>query len=133
MATISNPLQVAIYNKLTGDSTLMSLVTNRIYDHVPQGAAFPYLAIGDDTLTDWSTFARLGQQATVTLHAWSREKGRKEVKAILSQVDTVLNRQELTLSGFTFVACVREFEETFLDADGITYHGVQRYRVMAHA
>lgn len=133
MATISNPLQVGIYNKLTSNATFMALVGSRVYDQAPQSTTFPYCTIGDDTELDWSTFTTLGQEATVTLHFWSREKGRKEVKAIMSQADTVLNRQTLTLTGFTFVSCVREFAETFLDPDGITYHGVQRYRVLAHA
>jgi hypothetical protein len=132
MSSVLNPLQKAISDKLVGAAGLTALVSTRIYDYVPQAPTFPYVVFGDDTGTDWSTFGRLGEEVTITIHAWSRERGRKETKSIQSQIDAALNRQALTITGYTAVSCVREYQESFQDPDGITYHGVQRFRVFAH-
>lgn len=132
MSSAANPLQKAIKDKLDGAAGLTALVGTRIYDYVPQAETFPYVTFGDDTVLDWSTFGTLGEEATLTIHVWSRIRGRKETKSIQSQIDAALNRQALDITGYTAVACVREYQESFQDPDGITYHGVQRFRVFAH-
>ena len=43
MAThVQSDLQTKIYDILTGDATLMALVSDRIYDHVPDNTDYPY-------------------------------------------------------------------------------------------
>ena len=74
-------LQQAIYTALTGDSTLMAMITG-VHDHVPQETAFPYVTIGESTARDWRTVGRKGAEATLILHAWSRSRGRKQAKQI---------------------------------------------------
>ncbi len=129
MSSAAFELQKSIYTTLTGDGTLMGMISG-VFDNVPDNQAFPYIAIGDDTLGDWSTFARLGQQATLTLHVYAQAEGKKVVKDILSRMDTLLNRANFAISGFALIGIVREFEETLVEQDGLTYHGVQRYRAL---
>ncbi|CAN5263267.1 hypothetical protein BH10PLA2_BH10PLA2_00650 [soil metagenome] len=138
MGTPSNPLQAAIYTRLTGYAALSALATGGIYDFVPEDAVPPYVVIGDDTAIDWGTKTANGWDTTVTIHCWDFEKaGRKSVKAILSAIYDALHRQEtnITISGFSLIMIQHEFETTLQDpsAEGQGdrfYHGIQRYRLL---
>ncbi len=129
MADASLAVQAAIHGKLTGDATLMGMVT-AVHDQVPEDASFPYLAIGDDTAVDFGTKTEAGQELTLTLHAWSRAHGRREVKDILARIHALLHHQALTVTGFTHLLTRFEFTQTFRDRDGLTQHGIARYRVI---
>jgi hypothetical protein len=142
VASPDNALQVGIYTRLTGYSALTTaLGGQRVYDHVPQGQAAPYVVIGDDTLTDDDTKSKAGWECTVTLHVWDYQKaGRKSVKALLSHIHDALHQQEanITVTGFSLVQIRREFQQTFQEP-GIEgendhyYHGVARYRAVITA
>lgn len=128
-------LQQAIYDQLTGDSTLMALVTG-VYDDVPQAAdsgassAFPYVTIGEDIHQDWSTDTSLGDDATITVHTWSRYRGRKQTKQIQGAIYDALTRVNLSVTGYTMVAIDYVDEQSFVDTDGLTRHGVSTFRVL---
>lgn len=123
-------LQQGLRTRLAGYSGLSSLVGTRVYDHVPQDAAFPFVVIGDDTMIPFDTHSTIGGEHTVQVHTWSRYRGNAETKQIQSQIYNALHRYALTVSGGTMVDCQCEYAETFLDADGLTMHGVTRFRVL---
>ena len=124
-------LQQAIFTALNGDPTLMALITG-IHDHVPQGAAFPYVTIGESTARDWSAVGIVGVEATLTLHAWSRVRGRKEVKQIMAELHRILHDADLTVPGHALIWLRFEFAETIIDDDGATYHGITRFRAVTN-
>lgn len=124
------PLQEAIYSRLTGSSALAAFVGPRIYDDVPQTTPFPYVVVGDDMSIPWDQDACAGTESTVTLHVWSRYSGRKEAKQILAVLYALLHNAELTVSGSQTVLFRAEYQETFLDPDGMTRHGVIRFRTL---
>lgn len=129
MSTATSAIQTAIYTRLTGDATLMGLVTG-VFDAVPQEQTLPYVTIGQFEGEDWSTFAKLGEAYAVNLHVWNDSaKGQKTVQAIQSRVDTLLNRAALTVTGYVAVSCIREYVTVLQDPDGVTWHGVQRFRI----
>ena len=99
------------------------------FDHVPQESTFPYIVIGDDTSVPWDTDNSLGTETTCTIHVWSRHRGRKEVKEIFRTLYEKLHRAEFPIIGGALVECQAEFEESFLDSDGLTRHGVIRFRL----
>lgn len=123
-------VQKALYAKLS------TALTPEVYDHVPKGAAFPYVTIGDDTSIPWDTKAGaagddgFGEEMTVTIHAWSRAAGRKEVKDLGAAIYVALHNQTLTMDDHHLLMMQFEFADSFLDADGVTYHGVSRYRLI---
>lgn len=145
-------IQQAVYNALIGNPYVSDLVDGRIYDNVPQGTDYPYIVIGDDTTIPWDTDTETGSESTLTLHVWSRYYGRYEVKAIMEAIYTTLHRREgedsqqggltvishsMVINGVTVqvpeahvVLCEHEFSESFLDPDGITRHGVIRFRIV---
>jgi hypothetical protein len=117
-------LQKAIYARLK------SKLTVSVYDAVPDGAVFPYVTIGEDTAVDWSTKLTSGQEVTHTLHIWSQYQGMTEIKDLIDQVIQALTISPLDLTADKFKAIVHslDFNETFRDPDGITRHGVLRFR-----
>lgn len=121
-------LQTAVYDRLTSASALMALITG-IHDHVPQGEEYPYVVIGEDLATNADTDDTLDSDHVVTVHTWSRYRGQKETKEIQQQIYSALHRKPLAVGNAVFVDCVQESQETFLDDDGLTRHGVQAFRV----
>jgi hypothetical protein len=129
MSDATLALQTAIYQRLTGDATLMATLAG-VHDQVPEEAAFPYVTLGEDTAVDLGTKSEPGQDITVTLHAWSRARGRREVKEILARIYDLMHEQALTVAGFSHVLTRFAFGATFRDPDGLTQHGVARYRIV---
>ena len=132
MTDLSWPVQQTVFTTLTGNAGIQVLLGSpaRVYDHVPTDATFPYLTIGDDTAREAGAKTFEGQEITLTLHAWSRQRGRNQTKDILAAAYTALHDQSLSLTGGTLVNLRYEFSDTFLDTDGLTYHGVARYRAV---
>lgn len=122
-------LQQAIYDRLTGYADLMAIAT-AVYDHVPQDAVFPYVVIGEDIANPHSVDDSLDTDHVLTVHAWSRYRGEKETKQIQQATYAALHREPLTVASSVYVDCEIESQETFLDDDGLTQHGVQRFRVL---
>jgi len=124
-------LQQAIFSTLSGSSGLLALLGGpRIYDDAPQSPPFPYVTIGQSSERDWSTGTETGAEHTVTLHAWSRTAGKKQIAAILAELRASLHDQPLTLDGHRLVNLRHELSELRRDADGDTYHGLVRYRAV---
>ena len=98
-----------------------------VYDDVPQGAAYPYIVIGDDVATDRSTDTGLGRRVAVVVHTWSEYRGKKEIKEMQGAIEDALERAILTIQGYNFVTIDLESAETFVDSDGRRRHGVQTF------
>jgi hypothetical protein len=127
------PLQQASYTRLSGDATLTSTLGASVYDHVPDSAPFPYVVIGDVTEAPADTMGKTRRNLTLTVHSWSQAKGMKQVLQIQSRVDELLDRWFPTVTGWTATEMLNEFFETFRDPDGVTRHGVSRYRIHIQA
>ena len=121
-------LQQAIYTRLKESMGPSSAVG--LYDHVPQDAEPPYIVVGEDVTTPDDTDDSLGSQHALTIHTWSSYRGQSEVKGVQQAIYTALHREPLFVEGAAVVDCVIESQETFLDEDGLTRHGVQRFRVL---
>ncbi len=129
------PVQEAIYGALIGDPTLQGLLGNpaRVFDHAPQGSDFPYLVIGESQASQFDTKTESGLDQRLTLHTWSRYRGLKETKEIMAAVIDALDGQSLAVGGHALVLLRFEFATTIVDDDGLTRHGVQRFRVLTQA
>lgn len=115
------PLQAAIVAALKASSAVKAVVGDpaRVYDRVPDGAAFPYIAYGaSQTLPDFTVCA--GPAETfITLDGWSRGVGKVEAKQLADAICTAL-AAPLTVTGFRVV--VQEIEDVNVraDPDGLT-------------
>lgn len=123
-----NAIQAAIYTRLSGYAPLSGVY---VYDGVPQNATpyYPSITIGEDIATAWDTDEKLGAEIIVAVHVWSRSAGRQECKNIQGHIFDAMARYELTVTGYKMVTIEFEGEESFLEPDGETRHGVSKFRV----
>lgn len=124
--------QEAVYAALVSDVGVRALLGTppRVYDHVQDDAAFPYIAFGvahvapDDSKLD-SAF-----EHTLTLDIFSRYRGAKEAKEILQAVYAALHRAALSASGASFPLCEFHSAEIAPLDDGLTTHIAARFKVV---
>ena len=129
--TIGNfALQSAIYTALNNDSTLTNTHGAGGYDDVPEGASFPYVTMGEDASNDYGTKDLDGSTVSLNIHVWSQYRGSKEVKTIMDRIHTLLHDSSLSVSGCNLVNTRLEFMDILRDPDGITRHGVMRFRAV---
>lgn len=129
-------VQAAVYQRLANYQPLEAIITNGggdapgIYDEVPNSVRPPYVVIGDSVLEPFDTDDVVGTDALVELHTWSTYRGRLEVKQMQDAIYDALHRHNLSITDAHTVMVEWEYSETELDPDGITRHGVQRFRVV---
>lgn len=130
-------LQKAIYEALRANTALTGLLADpgidSIYDFVPDGAAFPYIQIGDDTVVEDGDDTARGFECTITLHVFDQGRSRKRVKEIMGAIADTLDRREaaLPMPNFYCYLCMFDFSETNIDQDstGLYPHGIIRFRL----
>ncbi len=132
MATAAGwALQKGLYQALQADPALIALLgAPRIYDDAPQNAQFPYVTLSQTQIRDWSTGTETGAEHTVTLHVWSRSRGKKQAFEVLAAIQALLHDQTLPLENHRLVNMRHEFSQVRRDPDGETYHGIARFRAV---
>ena len=128
MSNYASELQQTVFNALDQSSTLQNLVTD-VYDFVPESTAFPYVKIGEQTMVDNGTKDKKGSDFTIEVHTFSRYRGSVEIKNIMSVVYDILHESSLSVSGASLVNMRFEFSDIIKENDGLTTHGLQRFRV----
>ncbi|MAN76870.1 MAG: hypothetical protein CML24_06675 [Rhizobiales bacterium] len=128
-------IQEAVYSILTQDAALMNIITG-VFDFVPDNKNFPYVQIGEFTTGPFQTYDRYGQEVTLTIHVYSQQigpnayQGMSEIQAIMNLVQGLLARTSFQVDGWGNIGCWGDFEQTLLESDGITRHGILRYRML---
>jgi|TARA_R100000152_G_C6771077_1_gene197479 hypothetical protein len=132
MALHSFELQKAIFSRLNGGSIVdeQDQAITGVFDDVPEGSAYPYVVIGEETATNIGTKDKDMHEYTQTIHVWSQYRGLKEIKEIMEQIYTLLNDFAISVSGASAITLRHEFQTTLTEGDGLTRHGVMRFRVV---
>lgn len=126
-------VQAAVYGYLTSHSALTTLLptgANSIFDHVPDRVAFPYIASGDMTARSIATQGSSGRDIMLDIHAYSRAAGYKELKAIMAAIYNRLHQANFTITGHSLIMCEENQSDMTLENDGLTRHGVMRFRII---
>jgi hypothetical protein len=126
-------LQKAIFAALTADAGVTAALggAGKIFDSVPPGTVYPYVQVGDGSQSiDAGSHSSTGEQTTFMVHTWSSYDGRAQAMGIMGAISDRLHEGSLTISGQVFIYCRKEFSEILKDPDGVTHHGVQRFRVL---
>lgn len=129
-------VQAGLYTCLVATHSLTDLLadgTGGVRDHVPPGTAFPYIVIGDMSTRPMDTQAYEGQEILATIHSYSRAEGMKELKSVMSAVQEALHDADFSVTGATLVFCQETSSETYLEGDGETRHGIQRFRIITES
>ena len=123
-------LQTTIYSTLNGDNTLTNTLGAGVFDEVVENASYPFVALGEETAVDYSTKDLDGGEFTINIHVWSQYKGSKQTKEIMDRIHDLLHDSSLSVSGFNLANLRFEFSDILRDPDGITRHGVMRFRAI---
>ena len=123
-------LQTTIYSTLSSDNTLTSTLGSGVYDEVVEGATYPFVALGEETAIDYGTKDINGGETTINVHIWSQYKGSKETKQIMDRIHDLLHDSNLSVTGFNLINLRFEFSDIMRDPDGVTRHGVMRFRAI---
>lgn len=99
------PLQKAIFEALSASQPVTDAVGDRIYDHVPEDARFPYVVIGDDSFSR----DRWLHECFVTILVFTEGVGLVAAKLLASHVQDALD-VELPVEGY--ITQEWTFEET---------------------
>ena len=97
-------------------------------DVTKRDQAFPFVVIGDDTLEVWDDDRINGFDATVTIHVWTRGRGRLSAKILQAEIYNALHKKNPAIGSYGTTGFTQEYQDTNLEGDGITRHGVQRFR-----
>jgi len=132
MSIHSFELQKSVFSALNGGSITDHAGTAiaGVFDDVPEGTAYPYVLVGEETLSDNSSKDKDIFEHTLTIHIWSQYRGRRDIKVIMKQVHDLLHDSSLSVNGASMVNMRQEFQTTLLEGDGITRHGVMRFRAV---
>jgi len=122
-------LQTAIYTALNV-SSITSTLSCGVYDEVIEGNTYPFITLGEDTTIDYSTKTATGGETTINIHIWSQYKGSKQTKEIMDKVHDLLHDSNLSVTGFNLINLRFEYSDIMRDPDGITRHGVMRFRAI---
>lgn len=94
---------------------------------IPEGA-LPQVTFGESTVLDDVDPLKTLE---AMVHTWSSKEGPHEVKTIQQTIRETLHAQSFAQDGWA-LSCVREVQaNVILDADGVTWHGWQRFRAFA--
>ena len=132
-----NEILIATIAALKADATLTGLLSSyagapSVFTHVPQdlGESYPWVSIFGVESNQFDNDVTLGFDCTMTVHSWSNQRDMGEINTIKKAIYDVLHNNSLTYTGYCNVAFHQEFTTTLRDPDGITLHGVQRFKII---
>lgn len=123
------PVQGAMFARIKADAVLNAAIGGRVYDEPPEGAAYPYVVLGDGVETPDNEVAAFASRVAATLHVWSAYRGFREALVIAGHLIRVLDRQPLVVEGRGVVAVRHEQTITLRDPDSDVRHVVVRFAV----
>lgn len=126
MTAASLALQQAIYGALTSSAPLIAATTG-VFDAPKLDQPFPFVVIGEDIISDYSTKDLVASEHRLAIHIWSRSPGRAEAKQLSSLVQTALT-SPLALTGFRLISLRFTLARMLVDPDGLTHQAIVEYR-----
>lgn len=101
-----------------------------LFDHVPQGQAFPYVQFSRAIRRPDNLLASKLSRVQIALTVFSNFRGQEQVLGILGAIEDALDDARLTLDTGVAVRCDLESADTARDQDGVTYTGTAIYTVL---
>lgn len=133
---VGTALQKAIFDKLT--TALLTAGPGGtpvpVLDFVGQAQKPPYVVIGDGDRTEaWDTTTEVGGDHVVMLHVYcANDRSTSETKGLLKLCYDALHDQQASIPvvGHKLLHLLQEAEDVLKEPDGLTFHGVARYRAL---
>lgn len=100
-----------------------------VLDCAGPNQTFPYVTIGEFIGEQLDTLNEQALDLELTVHVWSRQAGMQECQQLMTRVKDALDRQRLPAAGFQWVDTIWEYAQTLREPDGLTRHGILRFRI----
>lgn len=126
-------LQSALISALLVDPGVAALVGDRVYDlraTSPQDAVYPYIAIGESSVTYEHSDGYSNSETVFVVHSWSRANGFSEARNLLRAAEAALNRTSIELLTDRVQSILSLSSQMMRDPDGVSSHGALRIRVL---
>lgn len=125
------PVLKAMVAALKGDAGVAAIVGDRVYDRAPQSVTFPMVSLGPTYAQPAiETIGGEGWEVSVTLDLWTRGGGRAVAASLMAAAVDALHNADIALDAGTTVLCRLESQHVMMEQDGVTHHGIQRWRVL---
>jgi hypothetical protein len=118
-------VQTSFYDALTA-----ALAPVPVLDQAGPNQEYPYATIGEFIAAPADTLLEQGADMEMTVHVWSREPGMQECQQLMAAARDALDRQRFQGGGFWWVDTVWQNGQTLREPDGLTRHGIMRFRVL---
>lgn len=122
-------LQKALVAALKADAAVAALVGGRVFDQAPEGAAFPYLALGRCESRPMAADGG-GVEQRLSLAAVSLFAGSEEAKAVVAAVRACLHEARLEADGVRTATLRVSMTDVFRAGDGRRTYGIVRLRAV---
>lgn len=116
----------AVYVALDATSGLTGIISESLSNADP----FPKIWIEDGGADDWSNKDDNGLEAFVNLHVGSQKEGTKEIRGLMDKCHSALHNVDLVLANGQSVLCQFLRHDVVIDSDGITRHGIMRFKLL---
>lgn len=112
--------------------TTLSDAELTVYDFVPDNEHWPYVTFGDPDTAAFDTQEYDGAEITYPIHVWHRpeDRGKAPVLEIQQTIYDLLHKTDFTLTCGSVVSMRFLNAEIVVDPDNVTYHGIQRFRIL---
>ncbi|WP_374613118.1 DUF3168 domain-containing protein [Sphingorhabdus sp.] len=119
-------LQTALVTALDAHPVLAEELIG-IFDGPPARIAFPYISIGDGSVTDWSTKTAPGREIRIGLTLWDDGERATRLHQLMGHVEDAVEALPRDLPGWRVASCV--FLRTFVARNPAgAWAGVVDYR-----
>ena len=115
------------------DANIASLVGTKVYNNVPKGTVRPYLKVswGDAVGLPDKTTGSLFTEGTLTFDYWDESFGDKNALIMIDYLTDEFHMSTLALTlGSTNLLMTRSNYNTFLESDGVAFHGVINFKLL---
>jgi hypothetical protein len=110
-------------------ATLTGLVgVSGVYDAPPPAAVSPYVVVGGDVVTDWSTKTGIGHEHRIAINVWEAGPGTARAKAVMAGVETAMRGLSGSRDGHAVVLVQLVRTLVLSDAEDWT-QGILEFRV----
>ncbi len=120
-------LQVAVFERLGGDSTIKNAGANVFDGSADPDTSYPYLLIDSWTEVPENRLSQFGRQVTCLLHTYSNYEGVKETALLVGAVQSALEEQVMLLRSWNVTKVAFESTVEYREGNEVR-HSMSRFR-----
>jgi len=125
-------LQEAIFAHLQQDINVQSVLGSpvRLYDDPPATPVYPFASFGRHQSRDTDADTLALNEQTLSLHIWSKYRGKKEAQQILEAVRGSVDDMPQSMNGHRLVSIRTVFADVLRARNGRIFQAILRIRAL---